>query len=304
MTNIVQQAKGRWPSLLPRLGVDSKFLTGRHGPCPMCGGKDRFRFTNRGDEGMFYCNQCGGGDGFRLVESLKGLSFKEVAGQVKEIVGDSPVTKVAPPKSDAEIKKGLRDLWVASEELLPHHKAWSYLKGRGIDERTLNLTRGLRQGRGMLVSVVNGTNERPATMHCTYIDAGKKTGVKNMPGKIPDGAAIQLMETEGLLGIAEGVETALSAAQIHDMPVWACLSAEMMMKWRPPQEVSAVVIFGDNDRSFTGHAASYMLAKKLMSLGVQSVKVEIPDMPPHMVRSWDWNDVLRAQTVEASEHAA
>ena len=39
-----ERAVGRWKSILPAFGVTPQQLTGKHGPCPLCGGKDRFRF--------------------------------------------------------------------------------------------------------------------------------------------------------------------------------------------------------------------------------------------------------------------
>ena len=44
-------AQGRWRSILAVLGADEKTLSGKHGPCPMCGGRDRFRFDDK--EGRF-----------------------------------------------------------------------------------------------------------------------------------------------------------------------------------------------------------------------------------------------------------
>ena len=38
-------ATGRWPVLLPALGIHFP-AGGRAQPCPVCGGKDRFRFDN------------------------------------------------------------------------------------------------------------------------------------------------------------------------------------------------------------------------------------------------------------------
>ena len=35
-----------WPEILVGLGIDPQFLVRRHGPCPACGGKDRFRFDD------------------------------------------------------------------------------------------------------------------------------------------------------------------------------------------------------------------------------------------------------------------
>ncbi|EGJ8043042.1 DNA primase, partial [Escherichia coli] len=38
-------ARGHWSSILPALGVN--VLKNRHQPCPVCAGKDRFRFDDR-----------------------------------------------------------------------------------------------------------------------------------------------------------------------------------------------------------------------------------------------------------------
>ena len=43
--DVTKEVIGKWPSTLLELGIPEEFLTGKHGPCPMCGGKDRFRFT-------------------------------------------------------------------------------------------------------------------------------------------------------------------------------------------------------------------------------------------------------------------
>ncbi|MDW5657205.1 primase-helicase zinc-binding domain-containing protein, partial [Klebsiella pneumoniae] len=38
-------ARGHWSRILPALGV--KVLKNRHQPCPVCAGKDRFRFDDQ-----------------------------------------------------------------------------------------------------------------------------------------------------------------------------------------------------------------------------------------------------------------
>ncbi len=53
----IERARGRWSEILPRLGIDARFLRNRHGPCPLCGGKDRFRFDDRDGSGSYFCNQ-------------------------------------------------------------------------------------------------------------------------------------------------------------------------------------------------------------------------------------------------------
>ena len=52
---------------------------GEHaGPCPWCGGRDRFRvWPNAGAHGRFWCRQCGrSGDTLTLLQELDGLSFE------------------------------------------------------------------------------------------------------------------------------------------------------------------------------------------------------------------------------------
>jgi putative DNA primase/helicase len=49
-----------------------------------------------------------------------------------------------------------------------------------------------------------------------------------------------------------------------------------MASWEPPEGVREVVVFGDSDRSFTGQAAAYQLAKRLRNMGIE-VDVRIPD---------------------------
>lgn len=67
---------GQWHGVLEGAGVT--LPQGRkHGPCPMCGGKDRFRFDDRDGRGTWICNQCGAGDGLTLFARSSCLSVKE-----------------------------------------------------------------------------------------------------------------------------------------------------------------------------------------------------------------------------------
>ena len=78
-------AQGRWRSILAVLGADEKTLSGKHGPCPMCGGRDRFRFDDKEGRGTFFCSGCGAGDGVQLAMAITGQTFKEVAQQIERI---------------------------------------------------------------------------------------------------------------------------------------------------------------------------------------------------------------------------
>jgi putative DNA primase/helicase len=116
-----------------------------------------------------------------------------------------------------------------------------------------------------------------------------------MPGKVPHGIAVRLLPHGKVLGIAEGIETAMSAAVLFGIPVWAALTAGFLETWYPPADVECVYIFGDNDSSYTGQAAAYTLARRLVLTEKKEVNVEIPEQT-----NTDWNDVLAANLVSSN----
>lgn len=44
---IKNHARGRWPQILHHFWIDASHLKNKHGSCPVCGGKDRFRFDDK-----------------------------------------------------------------------------------------------------------------------------------------------------------------------------------------------------------------------------------------------------------------
>ena len=66
--NIWTLAKGKWRNILGKAGVPSKFLRPNVGQsCPMCGGKDRYTFTDYEGDGNYFCRGCGAGNGVHLL---------------------------------------------------------------------------------------------------------------------------------------------------------------------------------------------------------------------------------------------
>jgi len=103
---------------------------------------------------------------------------------------------------------------------------------------------------------------------------------------LPEGCAIRLAPAAGIMGVAEGIETAISASLLFDMPVWACINASLLAKWIPPDIAKVVYVFGDNDLTYTGQAAAYRLANRLAVQFKLGVEIRIPDLP-----GTDWNDI-------------
>src|SRR4029077_16818228 len=81
--------------------------------------------------------------------------------------------------------------------------------------------------------------------------------------EVPKGSAVRLAEVDDVMGIAEGIETALSASVLFGIPVWAAICAAGMAHLSPPEGVQRVFVFGDCDASFAGQTAAYGLAKRL-----------------------------------------
>lgn len=86
---------GQWYSVLSALGIDSRTLSNKHCPCPICGGDDRFRFDDLG-AGRWLCS--GGrdkrgcntsGDGFGLIMGVRNISFGDACKLVEAHLGVS-----------------------------------------------------------------------------------------------------------------------------------------------------------------------------------------------------------------------
>src|SRR6185295_7551355 len=101
----VDRARGRWREILPRLGIDTRFLVNRHGPCPICGGKDRFRYDDKNGDGTYFCGQCGPGVGVILVRKKHGWDFKTAADAIDSIIGDAKPIQMATPKCKSDAAK-------------------------------------------------------------------------------------------------------------------------------------------------------------------------------------------------------
>ena len=59
-------------------------------PCPLCGGTDRFQYTDKFGEGNYHCRHCGPGGGFKLLQAAKGIDFNTALQEVERCVGSVP----------------------------------------------------------------------------------------------------------------------------------------------------------------------------------------------------------------------
>ncbi len=298
---IAERARDRWLGILPALGIDARILNGKHHPCPICGGKDRFRYDSLEGRGTWICSHCGAGDGMKLVMLKHGLDFKGAVALVEPVLGTAPVTTTKAKRSVEDNRAAMNRLWASSGPVQAGDPVDLYLRARtGLSavSECLRTARRVRYEAELptyhpaMIAMVTGPDGQPATLHRTYLTAeGRKAEVESprrlMPGTIPKGSAVRLTPPAEVLGIAEGIETALSASSLFGVPCWSALNATMLQEWVPPPEVREVIVFGDHDLKFAGQAAAFRLAHRL-AVHDRRVKVEIPGQV-----GTDWNDVLK-----------
>lgn len=284
----VDAAVGKWIGILKHFGVDEAHLRNKHGPCPLCGGSDRFRFDDKEGRGTWYCNQCGAGDGLRLALEVTGLEFKELASRIDEIVGNIEPEKAKENRADP--RKRLRKIAMGLRKPEGINPVRLYLKNRGLRAgRKIKYHPALRYyGEGeaktfpAMVCLFESPAGQPITYHVTYLtERGEKAPVGAVKKIMPPvgemaGGAIRLTEVYEHIGIAEGIETALAVMHTYEVPCWACANSVMLEKFEPPEGVKRVSIFGDNDTNYTGQKAAFALANRLERLGYQT-SVVIPN---------------------------
>ena len=295
MISVTERCRGKWPAVLVALGVPRELVDGKHHPCPFCGGKDRFRWTSTGG-GSWICNQCGHGSGIDFLMRFRKYEFRDAA---REIDGVLPnCTDAVPGKIDfATSKAAMENLWRRGAKIESGDPVARYLHSRAItlDEYPATLRFVPRTNASspsevavwcgaMLAKVVAG--DRAVNVHRTFLSLEVETKRKLMRGTLPPGSCVPLFQSSKILGIAEGIETALAAHVLFGIPVWAALNAGNLSKWLPPAGVDRVVIFGDNDANATGQSAAWAAANRILVNGT-AVDVRIPDREGD-----DWNDVL------------
>jgi putative DNA primase/helicase len=311
--DVKSKARGRWTGLLRQLGVEEKILNGRNQPCPICGGEDRFQYTDKFADGNYVCRGCGAGDGFKLAQATLNIKFWEVFTQVEALLGATR-NAAAPERREPSsefMKRLARTTWEEAKPIVAGDEVDRYLRARGLDleqyPRVLRCHPALgyfikreRQRKAELVGTypamvapLQGEDGRAVTVHRTYVQGGRKAPVaepKKVLHSFSGGPSIRLFEANEELALAEGIETALAVHLSTGKPVWAVYSASNMERVWIPATVRRVFIYADNDASYTGQAAAYVLAKRLKggekTAGPRDVSVFVPRQT-----GTDWADV-------------
>jgi predicted P-loop ATPase len=155
-----------------------------------------------------------------------------------------------------------------------------------------------RRGWPGLVAIVRDRRGEPTGgIHRTFLlddGSAKAPPGKKALGPLGSGSVrLAPIGADGHVGIAEGIETALSAQAIFGVPTWAALSADGLRRWDRPENVRRVTIFADAGDA--GMQAAAGLAERLNLAGIVNDIVS----PLH---GDDFNDDL-TRGVEAKDYS-
>ncbi|PHK93858.1 P-loop ATPase [Pseudoroseomonas rhizosphaerae] len=149
---------------------------------------------------------------------------------------------------------------------------------------------------GMVAVVRDGAGAPTGGIHRTFLlddGSGKAPPGKKMLGPVAGGSVrLAPFPEDGRIGVAEGIETALSAQAIFGVPTLAALSADGLRRWQWPAGTTHVTIFADAGEA--GMQAAATLADQL----------NLADIPSRIVgplHGDDFNDDLR-QGVTAADY--
>ncbi|TDB48061.1 DUF7146 domain-containing protein [Photorhabdus luminescens] len=301
---------GQWPKIFEYYGLPP--VTGKKhykGKCPICGQKGKYRCDDKDGRGTFIC-VCNIGDGWKLLSLTQKKDFGTLANEVDKIIGNTYERE--NNHEDTHISKNKNDRLTLRNNIIKKYStlinlrgtpAESYLRNRGIhslptEQVVKYCDKQLGNTFQAIWSLVTDAKGNLCYLHRTFLNGDKKAPVNVQKQskatqedsylKHAESVAIRLFPVSSTLGIAEGIETALSCKQIYGCNTWSTMNAGFMEKFRAPRGVRHLIIFADMDLySATGHAAAFECARGNLSAknDVESVSIRWPD-------HGDFNDVL------------
>lgn len=268
------------------------------GPCPVCGGTDRFVVTPK--KQAFICRGAIGGGVIKMVQHIEGLSFiaaceaingrpSPAFGSRKQTQEEREAIKRRRAHANAERERRAQEsqdnerqnqrragsIWYAAGKI-DGTPAEAYLNGRGIPTPASGWPECLRFHPSVsyprasempaLICRVDNAQGVPVAIWRIFLTAdGRKASVSHAKlGLGPaSGGAVRIGGDSAEIGIAEGVESALGAWSLigRVMPVWAALSTSGMAGFMPPSELKRITIFPDGDKPIKRNGREFIPAE-------------------------------------------
>jgi putative DNA primase/helicase len=130
----------------------------------------------------------------------------------------------------------------------------------------------------------------------TFIDnrsSGLARGRRCSLGRLGSGA-VRLGGVSQILGLAEGIETALSASAQFEVPCWATLGSGRFGSIALPATIERLLLFLDNDPA--GRRSEALARSAFAGLKIEAFYPEVSGA--------DWNDMLRTGACPRAHDAA
>lgn len=302
ISTIVAENRHRWPSVLSALNIPIP-PNGRHGPCPVCGGKDRFRFDDKEGRGTWFCNRCGHGDGLDLIALIKQSNLSAAATWVNNLRLPSSTT---PAKEKRLHRMPLRD---KIQMMLRHsHQGESpYLQAKGLSIKLPCLT---EQQKITIAGVAFNAGSLLLTLHRV---SGELTGAqlinndgekRLLLGSQLKGAFIIVNYPKEFktIVITEGYATGLTLHQITKAAIFAAVSANNLLNvakaLRDCYPKATIILAGDHDIYADGASN---IGKQQAEKAALAVNGWV-SLPPTTVLC-DWDDYRQKYGIEATKVA-
>ena len=320
-----------WFSLYVNADDISTLFNRRNIPCPECGRNGKF-FLASITEGSGHCCHASCNyhtyDGLATICALSNNKLGDVTTNIAAHLGllDKKPKQAFVPKKPKVVKrtkmteqeiKTLKNVLNSSVKMEEGDFVWQYLINRGLPTGLLSALceEGLilsneslyfkpdgNRYLGMVVPVKSPAGKIVGA-HRTFLTRDDCGGVskidhehnKMLTGSFEDAYIGSRIELGGpacnAIGICEGIETALAinAMGVH---CWPLLNTAGLQSFVPPEGVSTVYVFADNDISKAGQTAAAKCKDRLTSEGYR-VKCYLPKPPQgsHIQgKSYDWLD--------------
>lgn len=273
-----EAAKGRWAEIFEYFGLPP--ITGKNhfkGECPACGARGKFRIDDHDGNGTWICT-CGSGDGMKLLNLTQGKSFSDLCAEVDHLIGNN-YRHISLPVNSTTAKQRQRVISKFSKlDELRGTTGADYLRQRGINRlpaeaiRFNDRQRHAGQVYQALYSLATDDKGELCYLHQTLLDGDKKANIGDSAKRLKSlqeqsyldharSVAIRMFPVASTLGVAEGIETALSCYQVYGVNTWATINSTFMKKFRVPAGVKHLIVFADMDlHSATGQAAAFECA--------------------------------------------
>jgi|GEM_PF-72035 len=314
VSDVAAAACGHWPDLLAAVGIDIP-RRGKHGPCPFCGGSDRFRLDDKGGRGTWICNQCGNGDGLDLVCRVLSTTPKAAAELLAPLVGLSAgglvpaererIQRQQQAKTEQERQRAEQQRQKAARRAADimadtGQGESPYLERKGFGSHLSAVNRTLiREGgenfpAGSLVIPL--TNEAGELLNVQLIRAD---GTKRYLHGGQKAGAFHRIEGGELVAICEGYATGLSVHLAIGATVYCAMDcgnlAAVAQIARRQHPKARILLCGDNDEGTQGNPGKLKAEQAAVAIG------GLVALPPEF--SGDWNDYEQAHGLTKTQEA-